>query len=55
MTAEELPNEYDSLPERLTGERVLAHLAALTTPRRTGAEAVWRRLHDLLSPLPDRC
>jgi hypothetical protein len=99
VTAEELPNEYDSLPDLLTGERVLAHLAALTTPRRAGAyrrvlvvngltgcdsctglvlracidlhlegdpgnraqiwepkdAAVWRRLHDLLSPLPDRC
>lgn len=36
MVARELPNEHDSLLAALRGERALAQLGPLTTPRRTG-------------------
>lgn len=36
MVAQKLPDEHDSLREALRGERALAQLGTLTTPRRTG-------------------
>lgn len=99
MAGSELPEEHDSLKGSLRGERALAKLGPLTTPRRTGSyrrvltttflgdcdcytgtvlrvcidrhlaedkkneaqiwepkeQMVWSRLHDFLTPLPQRC